>query len=209
MSTNPFPHTPANVTYEQVMEMFQENNRLVKELVEDSANLKKVVAEYIEQSKETTKAVKEMNIKSGELQNRFGELAEHLVAPGIARCFNELGYDFNYYATDGVEIKDAHTKQAIAEIDLLYEDSEAIALVEVKAKPKIEDIEKHIKRIHLYCRHRKKLIKDKRKVIGAIAGAIFPSEVRNATLQAGLFVITQSDDTVKIDIPENFKPHIF
>ncbi|MDR1053627.1 MAG: hypothetical protein LBL39_05580, partial [Planctomycetaceae bacterium] len=82
-------------------------------------------------------------------------------------------------------------------------------IVEIKAKPKMEDIEKHIKRIHIYCREYKKRTKDKRKVIGAIAGAIFPSKEKAATLEAGLFVITQNGDTVKIDIPENFKPRIF
>jgi hypothetical protein len=31
-------------------------------------------------------------------------------------------------------------------------------------------------------------------------------EVKTATLKAGLYVITQTGDTVKIDIPEGFTP---
>jgi hypothetical protein len=30
--------------------------------------------------------------------------------------------------------------------------------------------------------------------------------VRTAALKAGLYVITQTGDTVKIDVPEDFKP---
>jgi hypothetical protein len=35
--------------------------------------------------------MKKTDRKIGELSNRFGELAEHLVAPGIARRFNARG----------------------------------------------------------------------------------------------------------------------
>jgi hypothetical protein len=33
-----------------------------------------------------------------------------------------------------------------------------------------------------------------------------PDKVKTATLKAGLYVIIQTGDTVKIDIPEGFKP---
>jgi hypothetical protein len=33
-----------------------------------------------------------------------------------------------------------------------------------------------------------------------------PSSVKAAALKAGLYVVTQTGDTVKIDIPEGFKP---
>jgi hypothetical protein len=42
--------------------------------------------------------------------------------------------------------------------------------------------------------------------MGAIAGAIFDDEEREAAVKEGLYVIVQSGDTVKIDIPEDFKP---
>jgi hypothetical protein len=42
--------------------------------------------------------------------------------------------------------------------------------------------------------------------MGAIAGAIFDDKVKDAVRDAGLFVIVQSGDTMKIDMPEGWKP---
>jgi hypothetical protein len=44
------------------------------------------------------------------------------------------------------------------------------------------------------------------KILGAIAGAVFDGDVKEATLAAGFFVIEQSGDTMKIDMPEGWKP---
>ena len=46
-------------------------------------------------------------------------------------------------------------------------------------------------------------------LIGAIAGAIFPKEVKESALQAGFYVFVQSGDTMKLEIPEGFKPREF
>jgi hypothetical protein len=35
---------------------------------------------------------------------------------------------------------------------------------------------------------------------------VFPAEVKEATIEAGMYVIEQSGDTVRISIPEGFKP---
>ena len=48
-----------------------------------------------------------------------------------------------------------------------------------------------------------------RKIQGAIAGAIFGSEEKKAVIEAGLFVIEQSGDTMKIKVPQDFVPREF
>ena len=47
---------------------------------------------------------------------------------------------------------------------------------------------------------------DKRKFIGAIAAAIMDASQREKILDEGIYVIEQSGDTMKINIPEGFKP---
>jgi len=42
--------------------------------------------------------------------------------------------------------------------------------------------------------------------MGAIAGAIFGTAEKKATIEAGLYVIKQSGDTMKIDVLEGFVP---
>ena len=88
---------------------------------------------------------------------------------------------------------------------MLLENGDAIMAVEVKAQPAVKDIAHHLKRLEILREHRDKL-NDRRKILGAIAGAMFGGPEKEATLEAGLFVIEQSGDTMKIDVPDGFVP---
>jgi hypothetical protein len=77
--------------------------------------------------------------------------------------------------------------------------------VEVKSKPSDRDVKDHVRRLEILRRH-KDATGDKRKIYGALAGAIMSSSVKAAAIKAGFYVITQTGDTVKIDIPEGFTP---
>jgi hypothetical protein len=47
---------------------------------------------------------------------------------------------------------------------------------------------------------------DSRKYRGAIAAAILTDQARGCALKAGFYVIEQSGDTMKLEIPEGFVP---
>ena len=180
---------PQGSLLEDVRASFQEVRDMYKEIAESQ--------------KETDRIIKENAKQMGDLHNRFGELAEHLVAPGINERFNELGHHFDEEATGGVKIKeDGKIK---AEIDLLLQNDDTVMAVEVKAMVKIKDIEKHIRRLEILRDHRRKK-NDLRQVEGAIAGAIFGAVEKKGTAEAGLYVIEQSGDTMKIEMPEGFVP---
>jgi len=176
---------------------FKETARLINETRESQKDTDR-------QMKETDKQMKETARQMGFIVNRFGELAEHLVAPNIHSRFNELGHFFSEAAPGGHKVFDDKGK-TITEIDLLLENGVTIMAVEVKVKPVLKDVEHHIKRLEILrdCRRKKN---DQRKIMGAIAGAIFGSAEKKATAEAGLYVIEQTGDTMKIDIPENFIP---
>ena len=156
-----------------------------------------------EQMKETDRKMQETDRKISALGNRFGELAEHLVAPNIMEKFNSMGFNFEQVSLDH-SIKDA-SGRFIAEIDILLENGETIMAVEVKSKPHHNDIEEHINRIEIL-RKRADARNDTRKFQGAIAGAIMKQDVRDYAYKAGFYVIEQTGDTVKISIPDDFKP---
>jgi len=156
------------------------------------------------QMKETDRKMQETTERMGFLNNRFGEVAEHLVAPGIAEKFNELGCHFDGIAEGGYRIFGEKGK-VIAEIDLLLENGDCLMAVEVKVKPKIKDIEHHIKRLEILREHRNKK-RDDRKIYGAIAGAVFGVAEKKAVIEAGFYVIEQAGDTMKIGIPDDFVP---
>ena len=196
-------------TFETVWATIQENakkqEKRQKEIDRQIQEIEVIIKENSEQQKETDRIVKRNGKQMGELHRRFGQLAEHLVAPGIAKRFNELGYDFNAMAPKGQKIFDSKTGKIKTEIDLILENGKTIMAVEVKTRPVIQDVEHHIRRLEILHDHRRG-INDMRKVQGAIAGAIYEDDVKKAVREAGLYVIEQSGDTMKIDMPDGFIP---
>jgi len=69
----------------------------------------------------------------------------------------------------------------------------------------VKDVEQHIKRLEILREFRGRR-HDERKIQGAIAGAIFGVAEKKATLEAGLYVVEQSGDTMKIEVPPGFVP---
>jgi len=191
---------PENETFADVLASLKEMRELQKAMQLETS---KKMEETREQMKETDRIVKENARQMGYLNNRFGELAEHLVAPGVADKFNEIGHNFNGIASGGYKIK--KNKETIAEIDILLENGESIMAVEVKSRPRIKDIEQHIKRLEILREHRNEK-NDNRKIRGAIAGAVFEDIEKKAAIKAGFYVLTQSGDTMKMDIPDGFIP---
>ena len=185
----PIP-TGEGLTFEKVWAMFQETDRKFQETDR--------------KFQETREQMKETDRKIGELGNRFGELAEHLVTPNIAERFNEMGYCFDAAAPGGYKILDGKGKEK-TEIDILLENGDCIMAVEVKTRPRIQDIEHHVKRLEILREHRNKH-HDTRKIYGAIAGAVFGGIEKQAAVEAGFYVITQTGDTMKIEIPDGFIP---
>ncbi|MDR1385497.1 MAG: hypothetical protein LBJ67_16860 [Planctomycetaceae bacterium] len=191
------PELPQGATFESVWAIMQENALQLQEL-------KQQMQETDRQMQKTDKQISELSKQMGGLHNSFGELAEHLVVPSIVERFNELGYHFERACANDSDI-DKQTQKTLTEIDVLLQNGTAIVAVEVKTKPKEKDISHHIERLEIL---RQYMIEknDNRKIIGAIAGAVFFDEIKEATIEAGMYVITQSGDTMKIEVPQNFKP---
>jgi hypothetical protein len=119
--------------------------------------------------------------------------------------FNALGFHFTDISPKRRKIITGKDKQTVAEFDILMENGESSVCVEIKSKPSERDVKDHVQRLEIFRRH-KDTIGDKRKIYGALAGAIMSDSVKNIILNAGLYAITQTGDTVKIDIPEGFTP---
>ena len=184
--------------HKEIAEQQKETDRIVKET-------EQIVKETAEQMKKTERQMKKTDKRMGDLHNRFGELAEHLVAPGIAKRFNEIGYHFRSMAAKGCKIMGADGKTK-AEVDILLENGDTIMAVEVKTKPVVKDIEHHERRLEILRDYRRTMNEKPKKIQGAIAGAIFGTEEKKAVLEAGFFVLEQSGDTMKLEIPEGFVP---
>ena len=176
------PPTGEGLTFEKVWAMFQETR---------------------EQMKETDRRFKETDKKIGKLGNRFGELVEHLVSPNMEEKFNELGFAFTKSGPN-VRIRNLEDPEESFEIDVFLENGDIAIAVEVKSKPDVDDVKEHIDRMEKLRRYADKK-DDRRKFHGAVAGAVMSDSIRKYILKNGFFLIEQTGDTIKINIPEGFK----
>jgi hypothetical protein len=184
----------------------QETDRMMRETDLRMQETDRKMQETDRQIREVARQIKKTDEQIGKLGNRFGELAEHLVAPNIVRKFNALGFHFDDISAGLRQvIHDESSGQNIAEFDILLENGESIVGVEVKSKPSYNDVKEHARRLRIL-RLNKDRKNDTRKIHGALAGAIMPESVKTAAIKAGMYVITQTGDTVKIDVPEGFVP---
>jgi len=87
----------------------------------------------------------------------------------------------------------------------MLENGECIMAVDVKSRPKKQDIDHHIRRLEILRRYRNNK-NDFRKIMGAIAGAVFGAEEKEAAIEAGFYAIEQSGDTMVINMPQGFVP---
>jgi hypothetical protein len=185
-------------------EKIRETDRIVQENAFQMKETERRMQETDRKFQKTERLMKNLNKQMGFLNNRFGELAEHLVAPSIAEKFNELGFHFDSVAPGGEKIFGSN-KRVLAQADIVLRNSEYIVAVEVKVKPVMEDVPEHLERLEILREYWDKK-GDKRKLCGAIAGAVFPEAVKKAALKAGLYVLVQSGDTMKIDMSDSFIP---
>ena len=190
METTLTPEPQRGLTFEDVWASLQE--------------LRESIKETDRQMKETNRQMKETDRKIGELGNRFGELAEHLVGPSIMEKFNTLGFNFTERSSDK-QIKNPNDPNACTEVDILLENGEIVIAVEVKSKPKHEDVNDHLKRMKILRRVADRR-GDNRIYRGAVAGAIMSDSLCNYIIKKGFYLIEQTGDTVKITVPEGFTP---
>ena len=199
---------PTPPSFETVWAILQEVGKKQEELVESQKETARHIEEtdriLKENSERLDRKMARVSKQMGDLHNSFGEMAEHLVAPSIHERFNELGYHFSAVAPGGYDVFDGNGK-TVAQVDILLLNSEYIMAVEVKAKVHAKDIEHHVKRLELLRKYWE-TNGDKRVIRGAIAGAIFGSIEKKAAIDAGFYVLVQSGDTMKLELPDGFVP---
>ena len=173
------------LTYEGILEMFRETDRKMEET-------RQMIKETSQQMKETDK-------KISALGSRIGEIIESMVKGNIVAKFQELGYE----VTECSRNKSfAYKKLGISgEIDLFLDDGEIAILIEVKTSLETSDVRSHIERIEKYRRCTDAKGANKRRFIGAVAGAIASDEVVKFAQESGLYVIVQSGKAVEIVAP--------
>jgi len=199
------------LTYESVLELIREHSREMREEHREfRRSLKKQGAEFDRRMQETDRRQKETDRIArkaqkivGELGCRIGEIVEKMVEGNIVEKFRVLDYDIMQCAQN---VHYEYKKLGIrGEIDLFLEDGDVAILIEVKTTLTTSRIRKHIKKIEEY-RRCADARGDKRRFIGAVAGAVVKHEAMEFAHKNGMYVIVQSGNAVEIvQTPEGFK----
>jgi hypothetical protein len=200
----------AGLSFEKVWAMFQETDRLMQEtdrrMQETDRRMQETDRRMQEtdlRMQETDRRMQETDRKISKLGSRIGDLVEELIVPNILEKFNRLGYVFGKVAPN-VRYSDSRGRY-VAEVDLLLENGDTALAVEVKTNLTSADVRDHVERMGKLRRYADEH-QDRRKLLGAVAGAIASNEVKAYAVKNGFFVLEQSGDTVKISVPEDFKP---
>ena len=182
------------LTYEGILEMLWESGREFDRRMEESRR------EFDQRMKETDRRMKETDKRISKLGSRIGEIVECMVEGNIVEKFQALGYDVRECSRN----KSFVNKKAgiYGEIDLFVGDGDIAILIEVKARLETADVREHIERLEKYRRHADAMSsKNKRRFIGAVAGAVVTEKASETAHENGLYVIVQSGETVKIVTP--------
>jgi len=203
------------LTYEGILEMFRETDRQMKETDRRMAETDRQMKETRRQMKETdlkldrlfaetNLQMKETDKKISALGSRIGEIIESMVKGNIVTKFQELGYEVTecsrnkYFENKKLGIR--------GEIDLFLDDGEIAILIEVKTTLETADVRSHIERLEKYRRCTDAKGVNKRRFIGAVAGAVATDEVVKFAQESGLYAIVQSGKAVEIVAsPDGFR----
>ena len=187
-------------TAEQIKASDEKLTRLNQETAEQiKAN--DVIA--IRRHAETEAALRELSRRMGHFSNQVGEFAEELVVPAAKRLFAARGIPVHTVARNVQGERDGRA----AEIDILVVNTDHVVAIEVKTRPRIAHVDEHLERLAVF-----KMIFPEygaRKLLGALAGIIFDTNVARYAYQKGLFVLGQSGDVVTILNDGKFQPKVW
>jgi len=195
-------HQEAMEKKDEEIKLFKEEMKEWKEQQKKSdEEWKERMEQHDEYMKKSDERMENLSRRFGNLTNRFGEIVEGLVSPNLCIKFRKYGFNFGNTAT---RYEISNGKKVITDIDVLLEDGDSVMAVEVKTKPTIDDINRHIWRMEQIQNYPPGATRG-RKVYGAIACAIIDEDVKEAAFNSGFYVICQTGDNVEIlPTPDSF-----
>ncbi|MDR0327755.1 MAG: hypothetical protein LBI05_05615 [Planctomycetaceae bacterium] len=168
--------------------MSQETDRKFQETREQLKETDRIVQRTAAQVERTSKEV-------GSLGSRIGEIVENMVGGDIVGQFQALNIAIHSHCRD--KTFGTRGTSTSGQIDVFLENGDVVVLIEVKTKPTADDVREHVERLEKYRLYGR----DKRRILGAVAGAVVSDDVVNFAHKQGLYVIVQSGEAVKIIVP--------
>ena len=194
-------------TYEEILELFRETDRLLKE---QSQETDRKFQETDRKFQDTERLLKEgaeatrLEIKAlsknlGEIGNRLGEFVEHLVMPTVVRLFQAQGLEVHEVHSD---IKAKREGQGI-QVDVFVVNDGVLIAIECKSKMTTAQVDEHIQRMNKL----KRMLPAYRhhQAFGAVAALVMPDDVAEYAEEQGFYVLVQSGETLTIRNEPEFR----
>ena len=193
------------ITYERMMALFMETKERADRNIRAIGKLRREIKETRESIKETDRISRRIGKQVGKLTGSMGKVIEHMVAgDNIIKQFQDLGYIIDSYSRNKTFGRDL-SKDMRGEIDLFLENGDIAILIEVKTTLETADVRTHIERLEKF-RRIADIKGDKRRFVGAVAGAVIDGDAMDVAHENGLYVIVQSGRAVEIvPVPEGFQ----
>ena len=184
---------------EKIAKAAEESNRKWDELRELQIQSIQRMERSIDKS-----IAKAVNQIAGLFTTQWGQLVESLVEPGCVEQFRKIGIDISR-TMQRIERADPDGRQM--EIDVLLVNGKEIVAVEVKAKLKVANVEKHEENLGRF-REVFHEYQDK-EVLGAVAALSFDSDSDKYAWRRGMFVLKPEQGLVQIANGADFLPKRF
>jgi Holliday junction resolvase-like predicted endonuclease len=163
-------------------------NKLWERLEANLDRLSKTQQETSEQMKRTDEKLERIGIRFGNFQNNVGEEKEEMFYQYLDKNkkLNNIKFDeVNKNLNDGKR-----------EYDIVMKNGKYIAIVEVKLKAHVKDIDKlTTEQVTNFKKNFK--LSDNKKIITAIASPVITDAVRHAAKAKGVAILTQNGDSVQ------------
>jgi hypothetical protein len=175
--------------FQETDRKFQETNRILETKFQDTDK----------KFQETDKKIKELGKQIGGLGNKFGSFNEGLLMPSLKNLFHKtFGCKVT---TENFRFRDNGNE---FEIDLLGISKTECYILEIKSHLDKDAVKQLTNQVNMFRQYA--LEAEGKKLHGVIAATHFKKEERDKVTSKGIYFISTSDDMVKLEIPDDFKP---
>lgn len=177
--------------------LFQESERRFQESEKRLRETERILQES---SQEVDRHITRLSKEIGNLGGKWGRFVENMVAPACETLFISRGISV-HRVSQRVKQKLAHKT---LEIDVLVTNEDKVLAVEVKSSLGVDDIKEFIKDLAEF----KQFFPEysEKQLYGAVAGIEIEKGADKYAYKQGLFVLTQSGETVTILNGDDFQP---
>ncbi|MDR0328917.1 MAG: gp58-like family protein [Planctomycetaceae bacterium] len=187
----------------EIKRLFQESDRKFQETVEQmkaqTAETDRIIQAVARRQEKTDMQIERTSREVGSLGSRIGEIVENMVGGDIVGQFQTLNIAIKSLCRD--KTFGTRGTSTSGQIDVFLENGDVVILVEVKTRLTEDSVREHLERLEKYRLYGN----DKRRILGAVAGAVVSDDVAKFAYRQGLYVIVQSGEAVKIvPPPEGF-----